>query len=61
MLNDKFRVYLLSFDLGKKVSTETGNLRKYKKIGDVLQEIRYPFTPLFEEKKFIGCVFSKVH
>jgi hypothetical protein len=21
----------------------------------------YPFTPLFEEKKFIGCVFSKVH
>jgi hypothetical protein len=24
-------------------------------------EFGYPFTPLFEEKKFIGCVFSKVH
>jgi PAS domain S-box-containing protein len=25
------------------------------------KDFMYPFTPLFEEKKFIGCVFSKVH
>jgi Sec-independent protein secretion pathway component TatC len=30
-------------------------------IHSILLLFLYPFTPLFEEKKFIGCVFSKVH
>jgi hypothetical protein len=37
------------------------NKEKNTSVSQKVEELSYPFTPLFEEKKFIGCVFSKVH